>query len=209
MGVSHPYIGTRIGRSNSQYRPLLAIDLDDVLFDCDDALRRIIHNEFDGESSYMQFVTKHPHLKNDIFRFLYGSYHCGCTAIRGAFSTLLQLASNYRMIVITGRSESKRKQTEEWLDANFPKLFSAVYFTNVFLGESEEVERKKSDICTDAGVDVLIDDSIEEAVEVSSSGIQVLLFDRPWNRSSIPTTVYRVKDWNHVLNKLSNRGEPK
>ncbi len=208
--MPYPCIGTRISQSNSQCRPLLAIDFDDVLFDCDDALRRIIHNEFDGESSYMQFVTKHPHLKEDIFRFLYGSYHCGCMAIRGAFSTLSQLASNYRMIVITGRSESKRKPTEEWLNVNFPGLFSAVYFTNVFLGELGEAERKRSDICTDAGVDVLIDDSIEEAVEVSSFGIQVLLFDRPWNnRSSIPTTVYRVKDWNHVLNKLSNRGESK
>lgn len=207
--MSCPCTDSRIDQPDSQCRPLLAVDLDDVLFDCDDALRRIIHNEFDDESSYMQFVAKYPHLKNDIFRFLYGSYHYECVTICGAYSTLLQLANNYRMIVITGRSESKRKQTEEWLDANFPKLFSAVYFTNAFLGKPEEVERKKSDICIDVGVDVLIDDSVGEAIEVSSFGIQVLLFDRPWNRLSIPTRVYRVKDWNRVLSKLSNRGESK
>jgi len=199
--------GTRISQSDSQHRPLLAVDLDDVLFDCDDALRRIIRNEFHDQSSYMEFVTRHPHLKSEIFRFLYGSYHRECLTMPGAYDVLSRLTDVYRMIIITGRSESTREQTEEWLEMKFPTFFSAVYFTNDFLGESGAVKRKKSDICTDVGVDVLIDDSIEEVIEASSFGIQALLFDRPWNRTAIPTTVYRVKDWNHIFNKLSSTGE--
>jgi len=186
--------------------PLLAIDFDDVLFDCNDALQRIIRDEFNDKLPYMEFITKYPELKNEIFHFLYGSYHHKCSVICGAQNVLSHLASSFRMVVITGRSESRKEQTEEWLESNFSKLFSKVYFTNTFLGEPWEEKRSKSDLCKDVGIDILIDDSVEEAMEVSSIGIPVLLFDRPWNRIDLVDAICRVNDWNQVLHKLSNIG---
>lgn len=195
-----------INQFNRQRRTLLAIDFDDVLFDCNDALQRIIRNEFHDTSPYMEFIGKHPQLKNEIFRFLYGSYHQDSTMIDGAYDVLSQLAKNHQMVVVTGRSESTRRQTEKWLENNFPTLFSGIYFTNTFLRWKNESERKKSNICLDIGVDILIDDSVEEAIEVSSVGVTVLLFDRSWNRTVIPDSLFRVNSWSHVLNKLSNTG---
>lgn len=187
-------------------RPLLAIDFDDVLFDCNATLQLIIRDEFNNESSYIEFVTKHPHTKKEIFHFLYGSYHQNGAAMYGARNVLSRLVNSHRLIVVTGRSESTRKLTEEWLGNNFPTLFSEVYFTNTFLSAHGEIERRKSAICADARVDILIDDSLEEALEVSSIGIPVILFDRPWNRSSTPNMICRAKDWDHVFHKLSNKG---
>lgn len=199
-------IDTQVSQLNSQRRPLLAVDFDDVLFDCNDALQRIICNEFHDTSPYMEFIGKHPQLKNEIFRFLYGSYHQDSTMIYGAYDVLSQLAKNHQMIVVTGRSESTRRQTEKWLGNNFPTLFSGIYFANTFLRWKNESERKKSNICLDIGVDILIDDSVEEAIEVSSVGVTVLLFDRPWNRTVVSGSLFRVNGWSHVLDKLSNTG---
>ncbi len=175
---------------NRQRRTLLAIDFDDVLFDCNDALQRIIRNEFHGTEPYMEFIGKHPQLKNEIFRFLYGSYHQDSTMIDGAYDVLSQLAKNHQMVVVTGRSESTRRQTEKWLGNNFPTLFSGIYFANTFLRWKNKSERKKSNICLDIGVDILIDDSVEEAIEVSSVGVTVLLFDRSWNRTVVSDSTF-------------------
>lgn len=196
--------GAQENHSSPKRCALLAVDFDDVLFDCDTALQCIIRNEFHNTTSYIEFVTKYPYLKNDIFGFLYGSYHRDCPAISDTHNVLLQLANSHRLVVVTGRSESTRKQTEEWLESNFQALFPAVYFTNTFLRNPGEVKRRKVDICVDIGVDFLIDDSIEEVIGASSVGISALLFDRPWNRANAPTTICRVKDWNHILRKLSN-----
>lgn len=195
-----------INQPNSRYRALLAVDFDDVLFDCNAALQRIIRSEFHSTSSYMEFVSKHPYLKNEIFRFLYGSYHQDCVAIDGAHDALSRLVGSHRMVVVTGRSESTRRQTEKWLEVNFPMLFSEIYFTNAFLGKNGESERKKSNICLDIGVDILIDDSVEETIDVSSVGVIAFLFDRPWNRTSVSVPLFRVNSWSHALNKLSNTG---
>lgn len=193
--------------SNPKRCNLIAVDFDDVLFDCNAALQCIIRNEFYDTTSYIEFVTKYPYLKNEIFRFLYERYHHDCTAISDTHSALLQLATSHRLVVVTGRSESTSKQTEKWLENNFHNLFSAVYFTNAFLRNPGEVKRRKVDICADLGVDILIDDSIEEVISVSLIGITAFLFDRPWNRVSAPTTICRVKDWNHILSKISNKTE--
>lgn len=195
-----------IHQFNRQRRTLLAIDFDDVLFDSNNTLQRIIRNEFHDTSPYMEFIEKHPQLKNEIFHFLYGSYHQNSAMIDGAYDALSQLAKNYQMVVVTGRSESTRRQTKKWLGNNFPALFSGIYFANTFLRRKDELERKKSNICLDIGVDILIEDSVEEAVEVSSVGVSVLLFDRSWNRTVVSDSLFRVNNWSHVLYKLSNKG---
>lgn len=56
----------------------------------------------------------------------------------------------------------------------------------------EYVSKQKSVICQEIGVDVFIDDSLDHALDCSSLGIQVLLFDYYgnyyWNHSHHPIT---------------------
>lgn len=192
-----------IRKDTTDHRPLLAIDFDDVLFDCDGALREILKREFGFRDAYSEFIKTNPHMQKDVFRFLYGSYHKNCAVINGACDAISRLAMFYRMVVITGRSEVVRSQTEKWLRSNFATIFSKVFFTNSFLNESSQEKREKVKICIDLGVTVLVDDSWEEAMRVASAGITTLLFDKPWNRKeSSSFNVYRVRDWAHILTKL-------
>ena len=99
--------------------PLLAIDFDDVLFDCDGALREILSREFGFNATYSEFIKKNSYMQEDVFRFLYGNYHQNCAVVNGAYDAMLYLVTACRVIVITGRSETTRAQTEKWLESNF------------------------------------------------------------------------------------------
>ncbi len=184
-------------------RPLLAIDFDDVLFDCDGALREILRREFGFNATYSEFIKTNPHMKEEVFRFLYGNDHQNCAAINGSREAVTHLLDAYRVIVITGRSETTMVQTEDWLRNNFATMLPEVYFANNFLSDPNRERRKKVEICIKLGVSVLVEDSLEEAVSVASDEITVLLIDKPWNRCELlPPNVYRVKDWKHILTKL-------
>jgi len=182
--------------------PLLAIDFDDVLFDCDSALKEILKREFGFNDTYSEFIKTNSHLQEDVFRFLYGDNHQNCAVVSGAREAMSHLVTAYRVIVITGRSETTRVQTEKWLKSNFATIFSEVYFTNNFLGEPNMEKKAKAEICVNLGVDILIDDSWEEAISVVSVGITTLLFDKPWNRRELFSGIYRVRDWDHILTEL-------
>lgn len=68
------------------------------------------------------------------------------------------------------------------------------------------VSKPKSVICRDVHAQLLIDDSLENALEVSKAGIPVLLFDLhgkyKWNQleegQQLPEKVTRVKSWKDV-----------
>jgi len=193
----------RILKDTLDNRPLLAIDFDDVLFDCDRALKEILRREFRFNATYSEFIEANSHIQEDVFRFLYGNDHQNCSVVNGAREAVSCLVTAYQMVVITGRSETTRRQTERWLKSNFAIMSPEVFFTNNFLGKPDEERKKKVEICINLGVSILIEDSWEEAVGVASSGITVLLVDKPWNRRELPfSNVYRVKDWDHILTKL-------
>lgn len=193
----------RILKDTPEKRPLLAIDFDDVLFDCDGALKEILRREFRFNATYSEFIEANPQMQEDVFRFLYGNDHQNCAAVNGAREAVSYLVTAYQMVVITGRSETTREQTERWLKSNLAIMSPEVFFTNNFLSKPDEERRKKVEICVNLGVSILIEDSWEEAVSVASSGISVLLVDRPWNRRELPfPNVHRVKDWDHILTKL-------
>lgn len=76
-------------------------------------------------------------------------------------------------------------------------IFESIYFCNLGLSDAEQLEyvsKPKSAICQEIGVDVLIDDGLDHAIDCATSlDIEVLLYDRK--------NQYR---WNHLNNKTSS-----
>lgn len=82
-------------------------------------------------------------------------------------------------------------------------IFESIYFCNLNLTDTEQLEyisKPKSVICQEIGVDVLIDDSLEHALDCSSLGIDILLYDRKGKYN-----------WNHqemMIQKKNNSRSP-
>jgi uncharacterized HAD superfamily protein len=184
-------------------KPLIAIDLDDVIFDCNGTLKVILVKEFSFAGTYSEFIKLNPDMVGVAFEFLYGKYHQGSLSAEGAFEALSSIAAFYKMTVITSRSEAVREQTIKWLESNFPGLFKEVYFTNSFLAAESMVRIEKHEICSNLGIRTIIEDSHEVAVNAASNNMNVLLIDRPWNQE-VPQhpNIYRAKNWKDVYELL-------
>ncbi|KAL0091517.1 hypothetical protein J3Q64DRAFT_1319528 [Phycomyces blakesleeanus] len=94
----------------------------------------------------------------------------------------------FTLVIITSRQQFVAAQTKQFVDRHYPGLFESIYFCNLGLSNAEQLEyvsKSKATICKEVGVDVLIDDSLDHALDCAQLGIKVLLYDRKgqytWN----------------------------
>lgn len=114
--------------------------------------------------------------------------------------TLRSLARSHELHIVTGRPSHMQTVTASAIRLYVPDIFHEVHYTGIF-GKNP---RTKSDVCLAIGADLLIDDHIAHAHDVTRFGIDVLLFgDYPWNRhDDIPPRTRRVRDWDEVAQYL-------
>ncbi|EIN13376.1 hypothetical protein PUNSTDRAFT_117170 [Punctularia strigosozonata HHB-11173 SS5] len=172
------------------------------------------HNEtYGSDMSVNQFYYYHwwknPHWgkPRDTIHKVKQMYATGrvyaASPVLGAAEGLQKLKDmGYRLVVVTARERAELPPTEEWLEKYFPDVFHDIVCTGssfTFVGEGgHQITTKMSKVqaCQDLGAQVLIDDSIENALIVAGASppIPVLLFgEHQWNkrvsevRSSAPS----------------------
>lgn len=100
----------------------------------------------------------------------------------GAKDALQRLKPHTELVVVTSRQNVIQEVTRDWVDTNFPDIFSEVHFGNHWAKSG--ASRSKSDMCLDVGADILIDDNPRYAYECATKGMDVLLYNwkhqYPW-----------------------------
>ena len=108
----------------------------------------------------------------------------------------ISLLSKYHELhIITSRIEKIRSETNDWITKYFSNLFSGIHFSsNVY---RQKNGKTKAQICSDLGIKIMIEDSIDYAFECASQNVQVLLIDKPWNRNGGKNhdLITRVNGW--------------
>lgn len=137
-----------------------------------------------------------------IHNFHLSSYGQDIPSITEAKDILERLKKeNNDLYIITARSDYIKKDTEEWVEKNFPNIFSKIYFTNQFLNNETSTTKRK--ICDELGIDIFIEDNISYALDCAKPGRKIFLLDYPWNQTdSLPEDVTRVKSWQEIGEKL-------
>lgn len=117
----------------------------------------------------------------------------------GSVKAIEILSKEHDLIVVTSRPSKIKERTLNWLEKHFPGKFKKVVFGNHYAWEREK--KKKSDICLEADVKLLIEDHLPCAKECAEKGIKVILISCPWNQTSedLHESIVRVKDWSEVL----------
>ena len=88
---------------------------------------------------------------------------------------------------MTSRQPHIRDLTISWLDKKKVK-----YDRLIFTGQGKKLQSAR-------GVQVSVEDNLEEACALAGSGVMSLLLDHPWNQASIlPEGCTRVPDWKAV-----------
>ncbi|GAA5805873.1 hypothetical protein EDC94DRAFT_624582 [Helicostylum pulchrum] len=139
-------------------------------------------------------------------RDFYNSYHFDqIEPIRDFALEALKMLKrrHFTLVIVTSRQQFVAEKTKRFVDKHYPGIFESIYFCNLDLTDSEQLEyisKSKSMICQEIGADVLIDDSLEHALDCSSLGIDILLYDRKGKYT-----------WNHqdpIQKKTSTGGLP-
>lgn len=104
-------------------------------------------------------------------------------------------ATGHRLFAVTGRPDRLAPQTHRWLE----NVGLLACFEAVHLRGDEAIPDYKRRLAEALRLDALVDDEPEVAVAVGAGRTRVLLFDRAWNRVSLPAQILRVHSWADVV----------
>jgi 5'(3')-deoxyribonucleotidase len=191
-------------------RPIIAIDVDEVLF----PMHRTFvehHNKYFG--SNIEYPDRHGRYFLDQFlpdvdeiefirrqkAYIASDYFVEEPPIAGSVEGVNRLAEKYDLTVVTSRQEYIEKPTSDFLKRYYGSTLDNVHFTAHEFGKGMKIP--KSEICKRIGATYMIDDNLLTALDCARAGIKTILFgDYHWNQADeLPTGVVRCKDWQAVL----------
>jgi len=116
-----------------------------------------------------------------------------------AQEVIRQLKEQHELIVISSRNKNipeTEQITRDWLEQN------GIVYDRLILNTTSNIHFfNKIKVCKDYGVEVMIEDHLELARELSEF-IPVILFDYPYNRQLSSDRIIRVKTWDEVLHHI-------
>lgn len=203
----------------SQTRKKIAIDIDDVVSMTSEAVR-VWANEATGAAlvtedyyitdggywNYYEAVWEHHGIGHKLnfgdFLNVMDRTQAHISAASDARRVISKLKKDYDVVFITARQPSHKYTTRQWLDeyidASIPLYLSANPFAN-------EAAQSKGELCAELGVNILIDDNVENCRSALQYGVEVVLFGNyGWNAEA-PANVTRCISWRDVEEYLDGR----
>lgn len=195
-------------------KPIVAIDIDDVLADTTDALRiwgnqrsdkQLTPQDFMIDAEYWAYYgevwKRHElhHLKYEEFEDELIMSQKSIPLIPGAAMALKELQKEYHVVLITSRNPDLERSTREWL-APYIEGDIELYLARSI--KRPEVTETKGEICARLGASILIDDSVEHVTSALEHGIEAILFGNYGWQSHVPKGAVRKESWSDVLEYL-------
>lgn len=138
-----------------------------------------------------------------VYAFYESKYFDEIKPITGAVDAM-DVLDNHDNYVVTSRPSTLEQKTRSFTDKYFAGKFRDILITNGYSLNGHSI--KKSVICDRLKADVVIEDSLLNAIECSNGDRLVLLFDKPWNRSddNIKSmhNIVRVYSWKEAIEHI-------
>lgn len=188
-------------------RPVIAVDIDDVLFPFIEGLAEY-HNGLKGtQLTADDFTTYHlrevwggtQEETEEIVHAFLAADRLHLQPCDGVKQALERLSADFDVVLVTARNQAFEAPTVTWLRHHLPDLFADVMFAgNPYDGRPY---RPKGLICQELGARLLIDDHPSNLLSAAECGIDGILFgSKAW--SVLETPVSRIvpcSDWDAVL----------
>lgn len=190
----------------------IGVDLDDVLLAIVAGLFPW-HNRLYGTNNHEDDVrpfelssswgcTKEEAVSR-VLDFYQTTEHAECQPVPGAVEAMNVLSQSHELTIVTSKPADLETMTHAWVEKHFPEVFQGIYFTNSFV-TPEHRQIKKSELCHKLGIEIFIDDSIGNVLDVATACEHVFLFDRPWNQEAVvlPPNVTRAYSWQEIVGTI-------
>jgi uncharacterized HAD superfamily protein len=177
-------------------KPILGVDIDNVLADSDVRLRAMIR-EMCGIDIREEQMTRYEYEAygvtweqlGEVFQVFNAETCRTLELVPGAKAAMQQLALQYEIALVTSRNPESKAGTEYWLQAK------GLPYDQLHFNEEKHA----------LGIPyhAFIEDRHEHAHRIAETGPSVYLLTRPWNESSPPhPNVRRVESWAEILEHL-------
>lgn len=176
--------------SDSRKRPVVAVDVDEVLGRFLLQLCAFHNGTYDTSLTPEDFKCYNFHevwggtreqadSKMRMFftssYFLEGSSGRGIPVIEGAAEVLRKNSERFELHVVTSRQHLIEEHTKAWIDKFYPGIFGRnIHFGNHFSDQGEV--RSKSELCRSIDAVAIIDDNLYYATECAAAGFRTFLF---------------------------------
>ncbi|MGM5484043.1 MAG: 5' nucleotidase, NT5C type [Nanobdellota archaeon] len=183
----------------------IGIDIDDVIVvfwkDLQDFHNEFYGSDIDKEDIDFNLSVTWNCSKTESEKRLKEYYdnggHRKLERVKGARENIEKLSKKHKLFIITSRHLYVKNDTIEWIQKNFPDIFSEILFT-------KELKMKKWDICKKKKIDLHIDDSPDVIKGCSDNGVNIIAFDYPWNKKVEGCEILRVNSWKEITNYIEN-----
>jgi len=197
----------------------IAIDIDDVLADSNEAMRLWAnkvsgvelaqeHYQVPGEywSYYERIWATHgveDRLNFDDFEAELLKDQTNVPLLAGASFAIKELQKKYTVILLTSRNPALEEGTKNWVDTHMGGGIELYFAKNMRMNAG----KSKGELCKEMGVSLLIDDNIDHCQSALDNGIDAVLFgDYGWHHS-VPEGAVNCKDWPATLEYLDGRSK--
>ena len=192
----------------------IGLDMDEILAEFVDSFLQF-HNDLYGTTVRKNEMFTYnfedvigiteDQIEERLLQFYTTDYFRNIKPVSGAEKGIDELAKSHVLAVITARPYIIRPETERWLNQYFSNFFASINLTNQFQYRDQGNKRKKSEICQERGVNLMVEDSLNYASDCASQGIDVLLLDYPWNQTvELPENIKRVCSWGEIAAEINN-----
>lgn len=109
----------------------------------------------------------------------------------------------HELAIITSRPHFIDGITKRWIEKHFPDQFTAIHHTNQF-SHRHETKVKKSTVCRQLGIELILEDHLEYAFDCAEANIKVFLFTMPWNKkeNNLHKNITRIHSWRDIKRYL-------
>ncbi|MSR85841.1 hypothetical protein EXS74_00430 [Candidatus Woesearchaeota archaeon] len=193
----------------------ISFDADDVLLDHTEKFI-LWHNRVHGKrrNSFLRYEQFRYYDLSQVLRIspdeawgrltrFYESEEFAAISPRSGSQECVQRISSLgdHVVILTGRPTALREMTKACMRKYFPDIGQVLFAGELLPGP----EKLKGLICKKRGIDLHIEDSLEQALDCSYY-TGVALLNRPWNKSStiqLPKNITRVDSWEEVYTLAS------
>lgn len=195
---------------NSEKRLKIGIDIDEVIVEFFKEYIPLFNQKFNENISFEDLksyqlwdisdVSKEDSL-NLTKEFQDSEFFENMELVEGAKEAIFNLSNNYNIYFITSRPDNIRDKTTVFLR----RLFGNLKFSLHFSGEVWGNLISKSQICVKEGINLMVEDNSDYALDCAEKGIKVFLLEKPWNkRYKEHENIIKVKNWEEILEKLES-----
>mgnify|MGYP003452837116 CR=1 FL=1 len=191
-------------------KPVIAIDIDDVIADSTELVRRLT-NQVTGAS----LTTEHfrvPAAYSRYYEHVWSSNNLDMSfdkldsnmkldqshmvLLKDAEKAISLLTKQASLFALTSRPLDWEPATTAWLNTHFPNDFKQMIFTEDLKWQGQT----KGEICKILGVEWLIDDRIDFCQSAIKLGVGAILFgEYGWHHEDVTDDLIRCKSWQEVL----------